>query len=59
MLSFAKPNQIIIGEAVYRILDNDKKMDFKKIHINNESWNYLDSSTGNIYGLYGHLMKNS
>lgn len=59
MLSFAKPNQIIIGEAVYRILNNDKKKDFKKIHINNESWNYLDNSTGNIYGLYCHLMKNS
>ena len=55
MTQFAKPNQIIIGNAVYNKLDNNKKKNFEKIHIDNESWNYIDNSNGNVYGLYGNL----
>jgi adenylate cyclase len=54
MTQFAKPNQIIIGDAVYDKLDKNKQMNFKKIHIAKESWNYIDNSNGNIYGLYGN-----
>ncbi len=35
-------------------LDTDKKRNFKKIHIANEFWNYIDNSNGNVYGLYGN-----
>jgi adenylate cyclase len=57
MTSFAIPNQIIIGEAVYNKLDNKKQDQFNKIHIDNKSWDFLDNTTGNIYGLYGNLIQ--
>src|SRR5919107_4812459 len=53
MTSFAVPNQIIIGEAVYDKLDNKKQNRFNKMYIDNKSWNFLDNTTGNIYGVYG------
>lgn len=52
MTSYAKPNQIIIGEAVYRNLDAQTKRKFKNVEIGNIEWNYIDNSTGNIYKLY-------
>jgi adenylate cyclase len=55
MTQFAKPNQIIIGNAVYDKLDNNKKKNFEKIHIDSRSWNYIDNSNGNVYGLYHNL----
>jgi adenylate cyclase len=57
MTSIAKPNQIIVGEAVYNKLPIEKKNEFEKVHIDNNSWNYLDSSTGSIYGLYCNWIK--
>jgi adenylate cyclase len=54
MTSFASPNQIIIGEAVYDKLDDKKQNRFNKLHIDNKSWNFLDNTTGNIYGVYGN-----
>ena len=54
MTQFAKPNQIIIGNAVYDKIDKNKKRNFKKIHIDNEFWNYIDNSNGNVYELYGN-----
>jgi adenylate cyclase len=56
MTQYAKPNQIIIGSAVYDTIDKDKKKHFKKIHLVNESWDYIDNSNGNIYGLYGNQL---
>jgi class 3 adenylate cyclase len=56
MTQYAKPNQIIIGSAVYDRIDKDKKKHFKKIHLANESWDYIDNSNGNIYGLYGNQL---
>ena len=52
MTQFAKSNQIIIGDAVYNKLYTNKKNNFKKIHIDKESWNYIDNSNGNVYSLY-------
>jgi class 3 adenylate cyclase len=57
MTSYAIPNQIIIGEAVYDKLDNKKQGRFNKIHIDNKSWNFLDNTTGNIYGVYGNSIQ--
>jgi len=55
--SFASPNQIIIGEAVYDKLDNKKQNRFNKMCIDNRSWNFLDTTTGNIYGVYGNSVQ--
>jgi class 3 adenylate cyclase len=52
MTNYAKPNQIIIGEAVYRNLNAQTKRKFKNLDIGNTEWNYIDNSTGNTYGLY-------
>jgi adenylate cyclase len=57
MTSFASPNQIIIGEAVYDKLDNKKQNRFNKMYIDNKSWNFLDNTTGNIYGVYGNSVQ--
>jgi adenylate cyclase len=54
MTQYAKPNQIIIGSAVYDKIDKKKKNYFKKIHLANESWDYVDNSNGDIYGLYSN-----
>ena len=52
MTNFAKPNQIIIGEEVYRNLDTQNKRKFKNLNIGNVEWNYINNSTGNTYELY-------
>ncbi|VFJ13549.1 adenylate/guanylate cyclase domain-containing protein [Candidatus Nitrosocosmicus franklandus] len=52
MTSFARPNQIIIGEEVYRNLDIQTNRKFKKLNIKNLDWNYLNNATGNTYELY-------
>ncbi len=57
MTSFASPNQIIIGEAVYNKLDNKKQNRFNKMHIDNKSWNFIDNTTGNVYGVYGNSIQ--
>ncbi|HET6590541.1 MAG TPA: adenylate/guanylate cyclase domain-containing protein [Candidatus Nitrosocosmicus sp.] len=49
--SFAKPNQIIIGE-VYQNLAIQTKGKFKNLDIGNIEWNYINNSTGNNYGLF-------
>jgi class 3 adenylate cyclase len=52
MTNFAKPNQIIIGEEVYRNLDIQNKEKFKKLNIKSIDWNYLNNATGNTSELY-------
>jgi len=52
MTNYVKPNQIIIGEAVYRNLNAQTKRKFKNLDIGNTEWNYINNSTGNTYGLY-------
>ena len=52
MTNFAKPNQIIIGEEVYRNLDIQTKRKFKNLDIGNIEWNYINNSTGKTYGLF-------
>lgn len=54
MTQYAKPNQIIMGSAVYDKIDKNKIKNFKKIHLANESWDYIDNSNGDVYGLYGN-----
>jgi len=52
MTNYANPNQIIIGEEVYRNLDIQTKRNFKRLNIENIEWNFINNSTGNTYELY-------
>lgn len=52
MTNYAKPNQIIIGEEVYRNLDIQTKKEFLKLNMENFEWNYINNSTGNTYELF-------
>jgi adenylate cyclase len=53
MTAFAKPNQIIIGQLVYDILDDVQKSNFKVLPLNSDAWSYVSSITGEVYSLYG------
>ncbi|MDP8907287.1 MAG: adenylate/guanylate cyclase domain-containing protein [Thermoproteota archaeon] len=54
MTGFARPNQIVIGEAVYNRLDDNTKQNFESIDIDSKSWSFIDNSTGNVYRVYGN-----
>jgi class 3 adenylate cyclase len=57
MTTFAKDNQIVIGQFVYDILDDSQKSSFKVLRIEPDVWNYVSNSTGDVYSLYGSTMK--
>ena len=57
MTTFAKDNQIVIGQFVYDVLDKSQKSSFKVLRIEPDIWNYTSNSTGGIYTLYGSSMK--
>ena len=57
MTTFAKDNQIVIGQFVYDMLDDSQKSTFKVLPIGSKVWNYVSNSTGEIYGLYGSTIK--
>jgi class 3 adenylate cyclase len=54
MTGFARPNQIVIGDAVYKRLDNNTKQNFENVKIDSELWSFIDNSTGNVYRVYGN-----
>jgi len=58
MTAFAKPDQIIIGQLVYEVLDDKQKSTFRLLPISPLIWNYSSSNTGNIYHLYVSLTEN-
>lgn len=53
MTGFAKPNRIIIGQSVYKSLDSVNKSKFKRVNISKDDWDYINPSTGKVYGIYG------
>jgi class 3 adenylate cyclase len=57
MTTFAKDNQIVIGQFVYDILDDSQKSSFNVLRTESDVWNYVSNSTGDIYSLYGSTMK--
>jgi adenylate cyclase len=57
MTTFAKSNQIVIGQFVYDMLDDSQRSTFKILSIVSEVWNYVSSNTGETYGLYGSTIK--
>ena len=52
MTIFAKPNQIIIGQFVYDVLDDVQKSTFKALPVSSDVWSYVTNNTGDIYSLY-------
>jgi adenylate cyclase len=57
MTTFAKDNQIVIGQFIYDILEDSQKSSFKVLRIEPDVWNYVSNNTGDIYSLYGSTMK--
>jgi adenylate cyclase len=57
MTTFAKDNQIVIGQVVYDLVDDSQKSTFKILPIGSEVWNYVSNNTGEIYGLYGSTIR--
>jgi hypothetical protein len=55
MTAFAKPDQIIIGQLVYNVLEDEQKSTFRLLPINPNIWDYFSNITGGIYNLYGSL----
>ena len=58
MTALAKPDQIIVGQLVYEVLDDKQKSTFRLLPISPLIWNYSSSNTGNIYHLYVSLTEN-
>jgi adenylate cyclase len=57
MTAFAKPDQIVIGQLVYQILEDKQKSMFSFLPISPQIWNYLSDNTGGrIYRLYGSII---
>jgi adenylate cyclase len=55
MTAFAKPDQIVIGQLVYDVLEDEQKSTFRLLPINPNIWDYFSNITGGIYNLYGTL----
>jgi adenylate cyclase len=55
MTGFATPNQIIIGQSVYEILDPVNKSKFDKVNISKDDWDYINPSTGKVYDIYSSI----
>jgi adenylate cyclase len=55
MTAFAKPDQIMIGQSVYDVLDDIQRANFRKLPVNTDVWSYVNPGTGGIYCLYSSL----
>ena len=53
MTAFAKPDQIVIGQMVYDVLDERQKSTFHSLKISSELWSYVSDYSHGIYLLYG------
>jgi adenylate cyclase len=53
MTALAKPDQIVIGQMVYDVLDERQKSTFHPLRISPEVWNYVSDYSHGIYPLYG------
>ena len=52
--SLAKPNQILVGEDVYKKVHPDIQPKFQAKVFSNSEWKYRSRVTGNVYGVYGY-----
>ncbi len=53
MTMLAKPDQIVVGQKVYDMLDDRQKSTFHPLRISPEVWNYMSDYSQGIYPLYG------
>jgi class 3 adenylate cyclase len=53
MTALAKPDQVVVGQIVYDVLDDRQKSTFHPLHVSPEVWSYVSDYTGGIYPLYG------
>jgi class 3 adenylate cyclase len=53
MTALAKPDQIVVGQMVYDVLDERQKSTFHPLRISPEVWNYVSDYSQGIYPLYG------
>ncbi|MCI0565173.1 MAG: adenylate/guanylate cyclase domain-containing protein [Nitrososphaera sp.] len=57
MTSLARPDQIIVGQMVYDVLDERQQSTFQLLKINPDVWSYMSDYTEGIYQLYGTAWK--
>lgn len=55
MTAFAKPDQIVIGQLVYDVLNDKQKSTFRLLPISPMIWDYFSNITGGIYHIYGSM----
>ena len=53
MTALARPDQVVIGQMVYDVLDDRQQSTFHHLHVSHEVWSYVSDYTGGIYPLYG------
>jgi len=53
MTTLAKPDQIVIGQMVYDVLDDRQKSTFHPLVISPEVWSYMSDYSQGVYRLYG------
>jgi class 3 adenylate cyclase len=53
MTALAKPDQIVVGQMVYDVLDDHQKATFHPLQISHELWSYVADYSHGIYMLYG------
>jgi len=53
MTTLAKPDQIVIGQMVYDVLDDRQKSTFHPLVISPEVWSYMSDYSQGIYRVYG------
>jgi adenylate cyclase len=55
MTTLAKPNQIVIGQLIYDVLDDKQKSTFEVLSVRSDVWSYVSDNTGGIYRVYGSI----
>ena len=53
MTTLAKPDQIVIGQMVYDVLDDRQRSTFHPLKISPEVWSYMSDYSQGIYPVYG------
>jgi len=55
MTGLAKPNQFIIGQLVYDVLDEKQKSAFEVLNVSTDIWSYVGTRTGVTYSVYSSI----
>jgi class 3 adenylate cyclase len=56
MTGLAKPNQFVIGQFVYDVLNEKQKSTFEILDLSNDVWSYVSNRTGAIYSIYSSIL---